>query len=529
MDSDPKDLSTERERSSAHLNESLRQKRAAAAEGGGAKRREVQHAKGKLTARERIEKLLDPGSFQELDRFVVHRHTDFGLDEQKYDGDGIITGFGKIDERPVCLFSQDFTILGGSFGEGAGLKLVKLMDAAMKAGVPVIGFNDGGGARIQEGVFSLAAFGELFYRNTLASGVIPQISLILGPCAGGAVYSPALTDFVIMTQETSNMFITGPKVVKAVTGEDVDLETLGGAETHAARSGVAHFALESEAACFDLTRRILSYLPLNNQEAPPVTPPNDDPERMDSLLDSFVPTDPNQPYDIKTIIEHVFDLGSFLEVMPLYAPNAVVGFGRLHGQPVGIVANQPEYLAGAIDIDASDKIARFVRFCDAFNLPLVTFCDTPGFMPGVMQEHGGIIRHGAKVIYAYSEATVPKLTVITRKGYGGAYIVMSSRHLHADFVFAYPGAEIAVMGADGAVNILYRKELGEAEDAEAKRGELVQSYQDRFANPYRAAEAGYVDDVILPSETRPRLIAALELLRDKKEHLPLKKHGSIPM
>ena len=520
---------SDQNKNAAHLNDLLREKRAAAALGGGEARMERQHAKGKLTARERIDKLLDKDSFQESDRFVTHRHTDFGLADQKYDGDGVITGFGKINGRPVCVFAQDFTVLGGSFGEGAGLKLVKLMDAAMKAGVPVIGLNDGGGARIQEGVFALAAFGELFYRNTLASGVIPQISLILGPCAGGAVYSPALTDFIIMTQETSNMFITGPKVVKSVTGEDVDLETLGGAETHASRSGVAHFAVENESASFELTRKILSYLPLNNREAPPVIPPTDDPMRMDTALDTLIPDDPNVPYDIKSIIAGVFDLDSFLEVMPMYAPNAVVGFARLHGQPVGIVANQPEYLAGAIDIDASDKIARFVRFCDAFNLPLVTFCDTPGFMPGVMQEHSGIIRHGAKVIYAYAEATVPKLTVITRKGYGGAYIVMSSRHLHADFSFAYPGAEIAVMGADGAVNILHRSDLKDSDNPEETRAALVKDYEERFANPYRAAEAGYVDDVILPSETRPRLIAALELLRDKKDHLPSKKHGSIPL
>ncbi|NSW52693.1 MAG: acyl-CoA carboxylase subunit beta [Anaerolineae bacterium] len=528
MDSDPRGFPPEDDRS-AHLNALLREKRAHAAEGGGAKRAEVQHAKGKFTARERIDLLLDEGSFQELDRFVAHRHTDFGLDAQKYDGDGIITGFGKIDGRPVCVFSQDFTILGGSFGEGAGLKLVKLMDAAMQAGVPVIGINDGGGARIQEGVFSLAAFGELFYRNTLASGVIPQISLILGPCAGGAVYSPALTDFIIMSRSTANMFITGPKVVQAVTGEEVDLETLGGADTHASRSGVAHFAVENEKQSIALTRKLLGYLPLNNRDEAPVLPPADDPARADAFLDGLIPADSSQPYDIKVLIEAIFDHDSFFEVQPDYAMNAVIGFARLHGQPVGVVANQPLYLAGVIDIDASDKITRFVRFCDAFNIPLVTFCDTPGFMPGVAQEHGGIIRHGAKIIYAYSEATVPKLTVITRKGYGGAYIVMSSRHLHADQVFAYPGAEIAVMGADGAVSILYRRELDDAEDKEAKRLELTQEYQDKFANPYRAAEAGYVDDVILPSETRARLVAALELFRDKHGKLPAKKHGSIPM
>ncbi|MCD4751812.1 MAG: methylmalonyl-CoA carboxyltransferase [Anaerolineaceae bacterium] len=528
MDSDLKNFQNESDRS-ARLNDRLLEKRAHAAEGGGAKRVAVQHAKGKLTARERIELLLDEGSFQELDRFVSHRHTDFDLDKKKFDGDGIITGFGKIDGRPICVFSQDFTVMGGSFGEGAGQKLIKLMDAAMKAGVPVIGMNDGGGARIQEGVFSLAAFGEVFYRNTIASGVIPQISLILGPCAGGAVYSPALTDFVIMSQSTANMFITGPQVVQAVTGEEVDLETLGGARAHTVRSGVSHFSAENDQASIALTRKLLSYLPLNNREEAPAVMPTDDPWRMEEELNTIIPSNPSEPYDIKEVISMIVDQGSFFEVHTAYAPNAVVGFSRLHGQSIGVVANQPNYLAGVLDIDASDKIARFVRFCDAFNIPLLTFCDTPGFMPGVAQEHGGIIRHGAKIIYAYAEATVPKLTVITRKGYGGAYIVMSSRHLHADMVFAYPGAEIAVMGADGAVNILHRREMKDAHDPEVKRKKLIEDYREKFSNPYRAAEAGYVDDVLLPAETRPRLIAALELLRDKSEKLPAKKHGSIPM
>jgi acetyl-CoA carboxylase carboxyltransferase component len=507
----------------------LKARKTKAAEGGGQKRVDAQHGKGKQTARERVAQLLDEGSFIETDQFMEHRYTDFGLDKSRFPGDGMVTGFGKIDGRPVCVFSQDFTVLGGSFGEVAGIKVARLMDRAMESGVPVIGINDGGGARIQEGVNSLSAFGELFYRNTLASGVVPQISLILGPCAGGAVYSPALTDFIIMARGTSNMFITGPQVIKAVTGEEVDMETLGGADAHATVSGVAHFAAEDEKQALEFTRKLISYMPSNNSEPPPSVEPTDDPWRMDPDLNSIVPVDPDEPYDMRDIITRVVDLGSFFEVFAGYAQNALTGFARLHGQAIGVVGQQPMVLAGSIDINASDKIARFVRFCDAFNIPLITFSDSPGFMPGVNQEHGGIIRHGAKIVYAYSEATVPKLTVVPRKGYGGAYIVMSSKHIHADMLFAWPTAEIAVMGAEGAVNILFRKELKAAEDPEAERAKLVADYRERFANPYAASKLGYVDDVIIPSDTRPRLIAALELLRDKKVELPRKKHGSIPL
>ena len=507
----------------------LKARKAKAAEGGGQKRIDAQHSKGKQTARERVAQLLDEGSFIETDQFMEHRYTDFGLDKSRFPGDGLVTGFGKIDGRPVCVFSQDFTVLGGSFSEVAGIKVARLMDRAMESGVPVIGINDGGGARIQEGVNSLSAFGELFYRNTLASGVVPQISLILGPCAGGAVYSPALTDFIIMARGTSNMFITGPQVIKAVTGEEVDMETLGGADAHATVSGVAHFAAEDEKQALEFARKLISYMPSNNSEPPPSVEPTDDPWRMDPDLNSIVPVDPDQPYDMRDIITRVLDLDSFFEVFAGYAQNALTGFARLHGQAVGVVGQQPMVMAGVIDINASDKIARFVRFCDAFNIPLITFSDSPGFMPGVNQEHGGIIRHGAKIVYAYSEATVPKLTVVPRKGYGGAYIVMSSKHIHADMLFAWPTAEIAVMGAEGAVNILFRKQLADAEDPEAERAKLVADYRERFANPYAAAKLGYVDDVIIPSDTRPRLIAALELLRDKQVELPRKKHGSIPL
>lgn len=498
-------------------------------QGGGAERIEAQHAKGKLTARERISRLLDEGTFREVGGYIVQRHTDFGLDKENHPGDAVITGFGKIDGRRVCIFAQDFTILGGSFSEAVGQKVAKIMDMAMDAGVPVIGLNDSGGARIQEGVYSLAAYGELFYRNTLASGVVPQISVILGPCAGGAVYSPALTDFIIMTKGTSQMFITGPEVVKAVTGEQVDVETLGGAMAHSAVSGVAHFAADDESQTLALTRKLLSYLPANNAEPAPAVQPTDDPWRMDPALNTIVPIDPNDAYDMKVVIQKVFDLNSFLEVQEFFAQNAIVGFARLHGQVVGVVAQQPLTMAGVIDIDASDKIARFVRFCDAFNIPVITFTDSPGFMPGVNQEHGGIIRHGAKIVYAYSEATVPKLTVVTRKGYGGAYIVMGSKHLHADLVFAWPSSEIAVMGGDGAVNILYRRQLKETTDPVAVRAELVAEYRKKFANPYAAAAAGAIDDILIPAETRPRLIAALELLQDKRAKLPPKKHGTMPL
>ncbi len=513
----------------AALIAALREKRRLIEAGGGKERVEAQHSKGKLTARERIHQLLDAGSFQEIDAHMTHRHSDFGMDKSHPLGDGVVTGFGKINGRRVCIYAQDFTILGGSFGEVAGQKVAKVMDLAMQAGVPVIGLNDSGGARIQEGVFSLSAYGELFYRNTLASGVIPQISVMLGPCAGGAVYSPALTDFIVMTRGISNMFITGPEVIKMVTGEVVDVETLGGASAHAGTSGVAHFSTASEEESFAVVRALLSYLPGNNAEAAPLGELSDDPWRMDPALDTLVPADPTLPYDMREAVEKVFDLGSFLEVHADFAQNALVGFARLHGQPVGVVGQQPLVLSGVIDIDASDKIARFVRFCDAFNLPLITFSDSPGFMPGVAQEHGGIIRHGAKIVYAYSEATVPKLTVVTRKGYGGAYIVMGSKHIHADLVFAWPSAEIAVMGAEGAVNILYRKEIAASQDPAAERARREGEFREKFSNPYRAAASGFVDEVLLPSETRPRLIAALELLRDKQASLPAKKHGSIPL
>lgn len=497
--------------------------------GGGEKRIEAQHAKGKKTARERVAELLDEGTFQEIDSFMKNRHTDFGMDKEKFLGDGMVAGFGKIHGRRVCVYAQDFTVMGGSFGEVAGHKVAHVMDLALEAGVPVIGINDGGGARIQEGVFSLAAFGELFYRNTQASGVIPQISVILGPCAGGAVYSPALTDFIVMAKGIGNMFITGPEVIKTVTGEEVDAETLGGAIAHSTTSGVAHFAAEDEKQAFEMVRALLSYLPANNKETAPAAAANDDPWRQDKELDSIVPTDPSASYDMQEVIARVFDRDSFLEVMAGFARNAIIGFGRLHGQTVGVIAQQPAYMAGSIDIDAADKMARFIRFCDAFNIPMVTFSDSPGFLPGVAQEHGGIIRHGAKIVYAYSEASVPKLTVITRKGYGGAYIVMSSKHIHSDMVFAWPGAEIAVMGAEGAVSILYRKELQAMGDAGEERAKLVNEFKDKFSNPYNAAASGFVDDVILPHETRPRLIAALELLRDKQFHGPAKKHGCMPL
>ncbi len=498
-------------------------------QGGGPKRIEAQHAKGKLTARERITRLLDEASFQEVDAYVTHRHGDFDMDQQRYAGDSVVVGFGKIDGRAVCVHSQDFTVLGGSFSEVQGHKVAKAIDLALDSGVPVIGLNDSVGARIQEGVYSLAAYSELFWRNTQASGVIPQISVMLGPCAGGSVYSPGLTDFVIMTKGTSHMFITGPEVIKTVTGEEVDLETLGGAMAHSAISGVAHFAGDNEDHALELTRTLLSYLPSNNAEPAPAVEPTDDPWRMDPELNTIVPTDPSQPYDMKTVIRKVFDRGSFFEVHRDFAQNAIVGFVRLHGQVVGIVAQQPMMMAGVIDINASDKIARFIRFCDAFNIPIVTFVDSPGFMPGVAQEHGGIIRHGAKIVYAYSEATVPKLCIVTRKAYGGAYIVMSSKYIRTDLVFAWPTAELAVMGAEGAINILYRKQLKAMDDSEAERARLVAEFREKFSKPYAAAASGHIDDILIPAETRPRLIAALELLRDKQVRLPPKKHGNIPL
>lgn len=518
-----------RENDHQALIEELREKRQKVKQGGGPKRIERQHAKGKLTARERIGRLLDEGSFQEIDAYVTHRHSDFDMDERRYPGDSVVTGFGKINGRRVCVYAQDFTVLGGSFSEVQGEKVAKIMDLALQAGVPVIGLNDSVGARIQEGVYSLAAYAELFWRNTQASGVIPQISVMLGPCAGGSVYSPALTDFVIMTRETSHMFITGPDVIKTVTREEVDLETLGGAAAHSSVSGVAHFAADNEDEALALTRQLLAFLPSNNAEPAPATRPTDDPWRMEAGLNSIVPTDPGQAYDMKEIIRQVFDRHTFLEVHQAFAQNAIVGFARLHGQAVGIVAQQPDVLAGVINIDAADKIARFIRICDAFNIPIITFVDSPGFMPGIDQEHGGIIRHGAKIVYAYSEATVPKLSVVTRKAYGGAYIVMSSKYIRTDVTFAWPTAEIAVMGAEGAVGILYRRQLETAADREAEQAQLVDEFRRKFSKPYRAAASGHIDEILIPAETRPRLIAALELLRDKQATLPSKKHGIMPV
>ncbi len=505
--------------------------RARSKEGGGEARKKRQHEAGKLTARERLELLLDPGSFREIDAYVVHRETKFGMDApgKKFLGDSVVTGWGTINGRLVYVFSQDFTVIGGSLSEVHAEKVVKIMDMAMKAGAPVIGLNDSGGARIQEGVVSLGGYADIFLRNTLASGVIPQISAIMGPCAGGAVYSPALTDFIFMVKGTSHMFITGPDVVKSVTHEDVTFEELGGAMTHNSVSGVSHVAAESEADGLALIRELLDYLPQNNMEDPPRRSTNDDEMRMEPDLNTIVPDSPNKPYDIKDVIQLIVDDGDFYEIHEHYAQNIVVGFAHLGGHSVGIVANQPAVLAGVLDIDASVKGARFVRFCDAFNIPLVTFEDVPGFLPGVSQEHGGIIRHGAKLLYAYCEATVPKITVITRKAYGGAYDVMSSKHIRGDLNLAWPSAEIAVMGPDGAVNIIFRKELAEAEDPVARKAELVEQYREQFANPYVAASRGYIDDVIEPAETRPRLINALEMLQNKRDTNPPKKHGCMPL
>jgi len=509
--------------------EELRAKKERARLGGGPQRMEAQHKKGKLTARERLDLLLDKGSFREMDMFVTHRASDFGMAERKVLGDGVVTGYGTIDGRLVFVFSQDFTVFGGSLGEAHAQKICKIMDLATKNGAPVIGINDSGGARIQEGVVSLAGYADIFLRNTLASGVVPQISAVMGPCAGGAVYSPAITDFIVMVKNTSHMFITGPDVIRAVTQEEVTFEELGGAWTHNTVSGVAHFAAEDETDGLQLIRRLLGYMPQNNMEDPPFVPTRDDPLRMDEELDSIVPDCPTKPYDMKEVIRRVVDEGEFLEVHQHFAQNLIVGFARLGGQSVGIVAQQPAVLAGVLDISASVKGARFVRFCDSFNIPLVTLEDVPGFMPGVAQEHGGIILQGAKLLYAYCEATVPKVTVITRKAYGGAYDVMNSRHVRADLVFAWPTAEIAVMGPEGAVNIVFRKEIAEAEDPEAEKERLTQEYRDLFANPYVAAGRGFIDDVIEPRETRPRLINALEMLANKRDMNPPKKHGNIPL
>ncbi|MEJ7782618.1 MAG: acyl-CoA carboxylase subunit beta [Solirubrobacteraceae bacterium] len=488
-----------------------------------------QHDRGKHTARERVDKLLDPGSFQELDTFVRHRTTDFGMQKNRPWGDAVVTGHGTIDGRRVCVFSQDFTVFGGSLGEAMAGKMCKIMDLAAKIGCPVIGINDSGGARIQEGVNSLGAYGDVFVRNVRCSGVIPQISLIMGPCAGGAVYSPAITDFTFMVKETSHMFITGPDVVKTVTGEEVGFEELGGAMAHNTKSGVAHLAAEDEDACLQDTRYLMSFLPQNNLETPPRIMPSDDPMRMDEALDSVVPDSPQKPYDMRDVVRLVVDDGEFFEIHEHWARNIVCGFARLDGRAVGVVGNQPAHMAGVLDIDASTKAARFVRTCDAFNIPLVTFVDVPGFLPGTTQEWGGIIRHGAKLLYAFTEATVPKLTVITRKAYGGAYDVMASKHLLADMNFAWPTSEIAVMGPEGAVNIIYRRDLAQSPTPDERRERLISDYKAHFANPYSAAERGYIDDVIVPHETRPKLITALETLQTKREPGPKRKHGNIPL
>ena len=498
--------------------------------GGGQARIDRQHNEGKLTARERIHLLFDPGSFQELDQLVVHRSTDFGMDKQRIAGDGVVCGYGTIGGRLVYLFAQDFTVFGGSLSETNARKICKVMDLAMDNGAPLIGLNDSGGARIQEGVASLGGYADIFLRNTLASGVVPQISAILGPCAGGAVYSPAITDFVLMVERTSYMFVTGPDVIRTVTHEEVTKEDLGGAQTHAARSGVAHFTYGNDAACLMGIRELLTYLPSNNLDEPPAGPTDDDPDREEPALDTLVPEDPNKPYDIKRLVAAVVDDAKFLEVHAQYAKNLVVGFARLGGRSVGIVANQPAFLAGVLDIDASLKGARFVRFCDAFNIPLVTFEDVPGFLPGTQQEYGGIIKHGAKLLYAYAEATVPKLTVITRKSYGGAYCVMASKHLRTDVNLAYPTAELAVMGPEGAVNILYRRELAEAgERAAEARAEKIAEYREKFSNPWIAAERGFLDAVIEPRRTRPVLIRSLRQLAGKRQSVPPKKHGNLPL
>ena len=507
----------------------LRELRRKALLGGGPARIEAQHKRGKLTARERIELLLDKGSFRELDMLVTHRTPGFGMEEKKFLSDSVVTGWGNIDGRKVYVFCQDFTVFGGSVGEVHAEKVCKVLDLAMKNGAPVIGLNDSGGARIQEGVISLGGYADLFLRNVMASGVIPQISAIMGPCAGGAVYSPALTDFIFMVKNSSHMFITGPGVIKAVTQEEVSFEELGGTMTHNTKTGVAHFAAENEEACLFLIRELFSYLPSNNMEDPPYVETADDPLRMDARLDEIVPADPSKPYDVREVIQLVVDNGELFEIHEHYAANIVVGFARLGGYTVGIVANQPAVLAGVLDNNASRKGARFIRFCDAFNIPIVTFEDVPGFMPGVAQEHGGIIVHGAKLLYAYCEATVPKLTVVTRKTYGGAYCVMSSKHIRGDFNVAWPMGEIAVMGSDGAVNIIFRKELAQIEEPDKRRAELATEYREQFANPYVAAARGYIDDVIEPRETRPRLINALQMLQSKRDENPPKKHGNMPL
>ena len=509
--------------------EELQKLRERSRQGGGEERIETQHKKGKFTARERIALLVDEGTFEELDPFVLHRATDFGMAERTFPGDAVVTGYGYINGRLTYIYAQDFTVFGGSLSKVVGEKICKVMDLALRSGAPVIGLNDSGGARIQEGVDSLAGYGDIFLRNTRSSGVIPQITVIMGPAAGGAVYSPALTDFIFMVKGTGQMYITGPDVIKAVTGEEVTHEELGGATAHASKSGVAHFSFESEEECLEQVRRLLTFLPQNNMDDPSYQEPLDEPNRREEDLAYIVPEDSQKPYDMKDIIHRVVDDGDFMEVHELYAANILVGFSRMNGRPVGVVAQQPLYMAGVLDIDASNKGARFVRYCDAFNIPLVTFVDVPGFMPGVNQEYGGIIKHGAKLIYAYAEATVPKISVITRKAYGGAYIVMSSKHLLGDINYAWPSAEIAVMGPEGAVNIIYRQELQNAEDPDALRAQRMQEYRGKFASPYVAASRGFIDDVIDPIDTRPKIISALEMLQSKRESLPPKKHGIIPL
>src|SRR5436309_290846 len=507
----------------------LRRRHAAAEEGGGPERRARQHKEGKLSARERIELLLDEDTFEELDKLVTHRCRDFGMEDQIIPGDGFITGYGRVHGRLVYVFAQDFTVFGGSLSETNAQKICKIMDLALKTGSPVIGLNDSGGARIQEGVLSLGGYADIFLRNTLASGVVPQISAIMGPCAGGAVYSPAITDFVVMVENTSYMFVTGPDVIKTVTHEDVTKEKLGGSMTHNSVSGVGHFVADDDAECLRLIRELLSYLPQNNRENPPRKPTSDPVGRMDTALDSIVPAESSLPYDIKDIIRRVVDDANFFEVHEHFAQNLVVGFARMDGRPIGVVANQPAYLAGCLDINSSVKGARFVRFCDAFNIPILTFEDVPGFLPGTEQEFGGIIRHGAKLLFAYAEATVPKITVITRKAYGGAYCVMGSKHIRTDINFAWPTAEIAVMGPEGAVDILYRREIADASDKASARRSRVNEFEEKFANPYVAAERGFIDEVIEPAQTRPKLIRALTLLENKRDTNPPKKHGNIPL
>jgi acetyl-CoA carboxylase carboxyltransferase component len=509
--------------------EELEKNRKTSLLGGGERKLDEQHQKGKLSARERLNLLLDTDSFQEWDRFAVHESHNFGMQEKKVWGDGVVTGYGQIHGRLIYTFSHDFTVFGGSLGERFAQKICKIMDAALQNGAPVVGLNDSGGARIQEGVVSLGGYAEIFWRNTRLSGVTPQISMILGPCAGGAVYSPAITDFIIMVDKISHMFITGPEVIKAVTNEEVSFESLGGSRTHSEKSGVAHFTAETEEEAFQLCRTLLSYLPSNNLEDPPSLKPEDDPERKERTLNEIIPENPNKPYDAKEVIKRITDHGDFLEVQPAYAKNMVIGFARLDGKPVGIVANNPSVLAGTLDIAASIKAARFVRFCDCFNIPLVTFVDVPGFLPGTEQEYGGIIKHGAKLLYAFAEATVPKVTVILRKAYGGAYDVMCSKHIRADANFAWPSAEIAVMGPQAAIQIIFKKELEKAPDSEKRKLELVENYVEKFASPYAAAARGYLDDILTPSETRPVLIKTLSSLQGKRETKPPRKHGNIPL